>query len=179
MNVCAASVIGEHAEGQLFVLLHCAEVGIDERRHEYRNTFFSQVPRGKIKNLEKRLHSITFFQIAKNKHFENTKLFLTFWKKVIECSLFPRCCVKNNYIFWSFMKNEFYCSDFSFFWDVIFRRCIGLENWKHFLKNHVFTVPSVPKIKWFNGLSSAIFCRHCQCQHACQVLAVVNVLCGS
>ena len=78
MNVCAASVIGEHAEGQLFVLLHCAEVGIDERRHEYRNTFFSQVPRGKIKNLEKRLHSITLFQIAKNKHFENTKLFLTF-----------------------------------------------------------------------------------------------------
>ena len=78
MNVCTASVIGEHAEGQLFVLLHCVEVRIDERRHEYRNTVFSQVPREKIKNLEKRLHSITFLQKAKNKHFENTKMFLTF-----------------------------------------------------------------------------------------------------
>ena len=106
--------------GQLLVLLHCSKVEIDGRRYGNRITFFSLVPRSQ----EKR--SSSFLNVG-------------------EYSTFPRCCVKNSYIFSNYIKNEFNHFDFSFFCDVIFRRWIGLENWQNSFKHHVFPVLRVHK----------------------------------
>ena len=64
--------------------------------------------------------------------------FEIFWKYVSGCRTFRRSCIKNNFIFRNFMKNESGRSDFSFSCDVIFRRWIDFENWKKCLKDQVF-----------------------------------------
>ena len=63
---------------------------------------------------------------------------LASWKLISECNTFPRYCVKNNYTFRNYMKNESYCFDFWFFCDNFFRNWIGLENWENLLENHIF-----------------------------------------
>ena len=76
--------------------LHCATEGIDGKRYRNRSTFYYK---------EK-----IYFQ---NVHF--------YFSENIKFRTFPRCYVKNNYIFRNYIKNEFYRFNVSFFRDVIFR----------------------------------------------------------
>ena len=87
---------------------------------------FCIVPRSKstVDAMVTGSHFFPWCQGAKKKDLVSKCSFLN----VGEYSTFPRCCVKNNYIFSNYIKNEFNHFDFSFFCDVIFRGWIGLEN---------------------------------------------------
>ena len=95
MFVFAVSIVGVRAVGQIFVLLHCLKVGLNGRYYENWNTFFP------------------WYQWQKRYFFQNIQFnFLN----AGECRIFPRCFVRNNYIFIKLMKNEFYYSYLSFFY---------------------------------------------------------------
>ena len=104
---------------------------------------FCIVPRSKstVDAMVTGSHFFPWCQGAKKKDLVSKCSFLN----VGEYSTFPRCCVKNSYIFSNYIKNEFNHFDFLFFCDVIFRRWIGLENWQNFFKHHVFPVLRVHK----------------------------------
>ena len=107
-------------ESQLLVLLHCVKGKISGRRYDNRNRFSYLGTRGK--------ENRSILKI----------IVLASWKLISECNTFPRYCVKNNYTFRNYMKNESYCFDFWFFCDNFFRNWIGLENWENVLENHIF-----------------------------------------
>ena len=57
-------LLGVPTEGQLLMLLHCAKVGLDGRRYDNRNTFFSLVPGGKEKRSIFKMFICDFLKIG-------------------------------------------------------------------------------------------------------------------
>ena len=149
-------LLGWSAGGQLLVLLHCTEVGLDDWHYENRSTFFSLMPGNK----EKKLFSKCSFWFFENK---------------LVKAVFSQGAMSKQLHF----KNLHEKQVLPFRYSIFLWRHIQGTTWtwklaKCFHKSR-FSCDPRPQ-KWSNGL---ICSRICQCQHACQGLAYVFVLFGS
>lgn len=126
--VCAQQqLLGVPTEGQLLVLLHCANERIGDMCYDNRTTFHCLVPGGQGKNI----------------YFRNVHFWLFAYRLVREG--LSQGVASTITTFLETTWTELYHFDFSFFCDVIFKGWTGLENSQNFINNCNFLVARAHK----------------------------------